>query len=475
MRLLHLPDELLRHVLLQCTLSTLRRLKQACAQLRGEGRSMLLSAAWQATPHGAELGQPAWQGQATGRFISSGHMDCFGEFRGWYQQRDSIKAIVRCGQHLMVLTSGHTPGVIRVEYDGFKSRNQTPLILNRAIIGQGSWPQAFAADDKHVYVLHNGTESSGTDTGISSFVYADVLSPKDEYDECYASTPGPSSSLAGLHAVARDVVVNTPWLPRFAIDGGFTRLRASCADGRLYVACSYSRCVVVLSTTDLSQLMVFDASRATPAQPAAEQAALGAPTVGVGADEIEVIGEERGGHVPMDIAVGEQFVFVAQRSCSQGTPDCVAVYHKGTGELSHAIELHDLGVEAVAVHHETLYVLSTGLDERIAGAHHAGHPAPPANAAHDAPPRQPLLSWMGLRGERRGPEQQVSLLPDGYDGEAVRVAHGSMYVDGLRDTLIVTLDADHELGGHSLCIPLSLGGASNYEQYLTRRHVYGRD
>ena len=49
----------------------------------------------------AELGQPAWQGQATGRFISSGHMDCFGEFRGWYQG-DGIKAIVRCGQHLMV-------------------------------------------------------------------------------------------------------------------------------------------------------------------------------------------------------------------------------------------------------------------------------------------------------------------------------------------------------------------------------------
>ena len=44
--------------------------------------------------------------------------------------------------------------------------------------------------------------------------------------------------------------------------------------------------------------------------------------------------------------------------------------------------------------------------------------------------------------------------------EVVRVAHGSLYVDGLRDTLIVTLDADHELGGHSLCIPLSLGGAS---------------
>ena len=472
MYLLHLPDELLRHVLLQCTLSTLRRLKQACAQLRGEGRSMLRSAAWQATPHGAELGQPAWQGQATGRLISSGHMDCFGGFRGWYYT-DGIKAIVRCGQHLMVLTSGHTSppaGVIRVEWTGFNARNQTPLTLERAI----NDPQAFAADDKHVYVLHNDTESSGTDTGISSFVYADVLSPEDAY-ECSVSTPGPSSSLAGLHAVAKDVVVNTPWLPRFAIDGGFTRLRASCADERLYVACSYSRCVVVLSTTDLSQLMVFDASRATPAQPAAEQAALGAPTVGVGADEIEVIGEERGGHVPMDIAVGEQFVFVAQRACFQGTPDCVAAYHKGTGELSHAIELHDLGVEAVAVHHETLYVLSTGLDERIAGAHHAGQPAPPANAAHDAPPRQPFLSWMGLRGERRGPEQQVSLLPDGYGGEAVRVAHGSLYVDGLRDTLIVTLDADHELGGHSLCIPLSLGGASNYEHYLTRRHVYGRD
>ena len=314
-----------------------------------------------------------------------------------------------------------------------------------------------------MYVLHNGTESSGTDTGISSFVYADVLSPEDEY-ECSASTPGPSSSLAGLHAVARGVVVNTPWLPRFAIDGHFTRLRASCADGRLYVACSYSRCVVVLSTADLSQLMVFDASRATPAQPAAEQAALGAPTVGVGADELEVIGEGWGGHVPMDIAVGEQFVFVAQRASVHGEPDCVAAYHKGTGELSHAIELHDLGVEAVAVHHETLYVLSTGLDElvdeRIFAAIYTGQLAPPADAAHDAPPRQPFLSWMGLRGERRGPEQQVSLLPDGYGGEAVRVAHGSLYVDGLRDTLIVTLDADHELGGHSLCIPLSLGGAS---------------
>ena len=196
MYLLHLPDELLRHVLLQCTLSTLRRLKQACAQLRGEGRSMLRSAAWQATPHGAELGQPAWQGQATGRVISAGHMDCFGEFRGWYQQRDSIKAIVRCGQHLMVLTSGHTSPparVIRVEWTGFNARNQTPLIMERAIIGQGCWPQAFAADDKHVYVLHNDTESSGTDTGISSFVYADVLSPEDAY-ECSASTPGPSSN-----------------------------------------------------------------------------------------------------------------------------------------------------------------------------------------------------------------------------------------------------------------------------------------
>ena len=234
MRLLHLPDELLRHVLLHCTLSTLRRLKQACAQLRGEGRSMLCSAAWQATPHGAELGQPAWQGQATGRLISSGHMDCFGGFRGWYYT-DGIKAIVRCGQHLMVLTSGHTSppaGVIRVEWTGFNARNQTPLILERAIIGEGSWPQAFAADDKHVYVLHDGTKFSGTDTGISSFVYADVLSLEDEY-ECSASTPGPSSSLAGLHAVAKDVVVNTPWLPRFAIDGHFTRLRASCADGRL--------------------------------------------------------------------------------------------------------------------------------------------------------------------------------------------------------------------------------------------------
>ena len=82
MRLLHLPDELLRHVLLHCTLSTLRRLKQACAQLRGEGRSMLLSAAWQATPHGAELGQPAWQGQATGRPINAGHWTASGSFEG---------------------------------------------------------------------------------------------------------------------------------------------------------------------------------------------------------------------------------------------------------------------------------------------------------------------------------------------------------------------------------------------------------
>jgi hypothetical protein len=460
MRLLHLPDELLRHVLLHCTLSTLRRLKQACAQLRGEGRSMLRSAAWQATAHGAELGQPAWQGQAAGRPINAGHMDCFGEWRGWFIGQ-GINAIVRCGQHLMVLTTGHTSGFIRLECDskaGFNARNPTPLMVGRAIIGQGSWPQACAADDKHVYVLHNGTEFSGTDTDISSFVYADVLSPTNEY-ECSASTPGPSSSLAGIHAVASKLIV----LPRFAIDGDFTRLRASCADERLYVACSYSQCVVVLSTTDLSQLMVFDASRATPAEPVAEQAALGAPTVGVGADELEVIGEERGEHVPMGIAVGEHFVFVAQRACVHGEPDCVAVYHKGTGELSHAIELHDLGVhglEAVAVHHETLYVLSTGLDERIAGAHHTGQPAPPANAAHDVPLRQPLLSWMGLRGERRGPEQQVSLLPDGYGGEVVRVAHGSLYVDGLRDTLIVTLDADHELGGHSLCIPLSLGGAS---------------
>lgn len=465
MRLLHLPDELLRHVLLHCTLNTLRRLKQACTQLRGEGRSMLRSTVWQATPHGAELGQPAWQGQAAGRPINAGHMDCFGERRGWYPT-DGISAIVRCGQHLFVLTTAHVGQInplIRLECDskaGFNARNQTRLDLGRTIISQGSWPQAFAADDKHVYVLHNGTEFSGTETDISSFVYADVLSPTDEY-ECFTSTTGPSSSLAGTHALAIGTLfVNTPSLPKFAIDGGFTRLRASCADERLYVACSYSRCVVVLSTTDLSQLMVFDASRATPAQPAAEQAALGAPTVGVGADELEVIGEERGGHVPMGIAVCEHFVFVAQRACVHGEPDCVAVYHKGTGELSHAIELDDLGVEAVAVHHETLYVLSTGLDERIAGTHQAGQPAPPANAAHDAPPRQPLLSWMGLRGERRGPEQQVSLLPDGYGGEAVRIAHGSLYVDGLRDTLIVTLDAYHELGGHSLCIPLSLGGAS---------------
>jgi len=180
----------------------------------------------------------------------------------------------------------------------------------------------------------------------------------------------------------------------------------------------------------------------------------------VGADELEVIGEDRGWHAPMGITVGEEFVFVAQRACLQGLKDCVAVYRKGTGELSHAIELLDLGVEAVAVHHGCLYVLSTGLDERIAGADHTGLPAPPASVVQDAPLRQPLLSWMGLRGEQQGPEQQVSLLPDGYGGEAVSAAYGSLYVDGPRDTLIVTLDADHELGGHSLCIPLRLRGAS---------------
>ena len=135
-------------------------------------------------------------------------------------------------------------------------------------------------------------------------------------------------------------------------------------------------------------------------------------------------------------------------------------YAAALGSAALTQQLLDLGVEAVAVHHGCLYVLSTGLDERIAGADHTGLPAPPASVVQDAPLRQPLLSWMGLRGEQQGPEQQVSLLPDGYGGEAVSAAYGSLYVDGPRDTLIVTLDADHELGGHSLCIPLRLRGAS---------------
>ena len=465
MPLLHLPDELLRHVLLHCTLGTLRRLKQACVQLRGAGRSMLCSTAWQAAPHGAELGQPTWEGQAAGMPINAGHVDFRGDLRGEFRGQ-GINAIAGCGQHLMVLTTGSAPGCecellrtrsLDCEFKaGTDARNPTPLNL-RPTIRAGSQPQAFAADATHVYVLHNGTEYTGTGTDISTFVFAG-LSSTNEYA---TSTPGPSSSLADIHAVKdRFLIPHSLFSPGFTIDGGFTRLRASCADERLYIACSHSRCVVVLSTADLSQLMVFDASRATPPKPPVEQAAAGAATVGVGADELEVIGEDRGWHAPMGIAVGEEFVFVAQRACLQGLKDCVAVYRKGTGELSHAIELLDLGVEAVAVHHGCLYVLSTGLDERIAGADHTGLPAPPASVVQDAPLRQPLLSWMGLRGEQQGPEQQVSLLPDGYGGEAVSAAHGSLYVDGPRDTLIVTLDADHELGGHSLCIPLRLRGAS---------------
>jgi hypothetical protein len=449
MPLLHLPDELLRHVLLHCTLCTLRRLKQACSQLRGEGRSMLCSSAWQATPHGAELGQPTWEGQEAGMPINAGHVDCLGECKG-----QGINTIAGCGERLLVLTTGASPNpkvisferiYCRESFAGSNACNLAPLHL-RPTIRTGSQPRAFAADATHVYVLHNGTEYNGYGTEISTFAYAG-LSSTNEYT---TSAPGPSSSLADNHAVSG---FNAPFLPRFTIDGDFTRLRASCADERLYIACCHSRCVVVLSTADLSQLMVFDASRASPPKPhVEEEAAVGAATVGVGADELEVIGEDRGWHAPMGIAVGEEFVFVAQRACLQGKPDCVAAYRKGTGELSHAIELHDLGVEAVAVHHGRLYVLSTGLDERITGL-----PAPPANVVHDGFLRQPLLSWMGLRGEQQGPEQRISLLPDGYGGEAVSAAHGSLYVDGPRGTLIVTFDADHELGGHSLCIPLSLG------------------
>ena len=449
MVVLHLPDELLRHVLLHCTLCTLCTLKQACTQLRGAGRSMLCSAAWQATPHGSELGRPTWEGQTAGMPINAGHVDCLGEFKG-----QGIKAIAGCGQRLLFFQFGGNPALISFECESKRLANPTPLDL-RPTITAGSQPQAFAADATHVYVLHNGTEYTGFGTNISTFTLAGVSST----NEYITSATGPSSSLADIHAVGSHGFGHLFLIPRFTIDGDFTRLRVSCADERLYIACSHSRCVVVLSTADLSQLMVFDASRATPPKPPVEQAAAGAATVGVGADELEVIGEDRGWHAPMGIAVSEEFVFVAQRACLQGKPDCVGVYRKGTGELSHAIELHDLGVEAVAVHHERLYVLSTGLDERMAGAHHTGLPAPPANVVRDGHLRQPLLSWMGLRGEQRGPEQRISLLPDGYGGEAVSAAHGSLYVDGPRDTLIVTLDADHELGGHSLCIPLSLRGA----------------
>ena len=448
MPLLHLPDELLRHVLLHCTLCTLRRLKQACSLLRGAGRSMLCSTAWQATPHGAELGQPTWEGQAAGVPINAGHVNCLGAFKG-----RGINAIAGCGQRLFVLTkicAGCYPELISFELEskpGVNASNPNPLDLGWTIT-TGSQPQAFAADATHLYVLHNGTESTGYGTRISTFALAGFSSA----NEYAANASGPFSSLADIHANAK-YGLHQPFLPPFTIDGNFTRLRASCADERLYIACSHSRCVVVLSTADLSQLMVFDASRATPPRPPVEQAAaMGAATVGVGADELEVIGEDRGWHAPVGIAVSEEFVFVAQRACLQGKPDCVGVYRKATGELSHAIELHDLGVEAVAIHHERLYVLTMGLDER--------HPVPPANVVRDGHLRQPLLSWMGLRGEQRGPEQQISLLSDGYGGETVSASHGSLYVDGPRDRLIVTLDADHELGGHSLCIPLSLVGGA---------------
>ena len=189
---------------------------------------MLCSSAWQATPHGAELGQPTWEGQEAGMPINAGHVDCLGECKG-----QGINTIAGCGERLLVLTTGASPNpkvisferiYCRESFAGSNACNLAPLHL-RPTIRTGSQPRAFAADATHVYVLHNGTEYNGYGTEISTFAYAG-LSSTNEYT---TSAPGPSSSLADNHAVSG---FNAPFLPRFTIDGDFTRLRASCADER---------------------------------------------------------------------------------------------------------------------------------------------------------------------------------------------------------------------------------------------------
>ena len=474
MLLQHLPDELIHHVLLQCSLDELRRLKQACTQLRGAGRSMLRSTAWQATTHGAELGQSKWEGQTAGMPINAAHVDCLEEsFRG-----DGIKAIAGCSKaatgrrRLMALTSQST-GLHGFECEVAPVAGANTCSFTYLSLPIDSVPQTFAADATHVYVVSSGTE-------LTKFSLADLSSNPD------TSTAELSTFLADVHSSRRSWVGSSsvatrlsewtpdPTIDAFSRDGDFTRLRAACADERLYVACSSSRCVIVLGTADLSQLMVFDASRAAlPSLAAERDGAAAVATVGVGAEDLEVVGDDRGWHVPMAVAVGEEFVFVAQRSCLHGRPDCVGAYRKETGELSHGIELDELGVEAVAVHHGCLYALTTGMDERRRPNIHGPHGVwaagqQPPQAADERPrvesqsseTRQPMLHCMGLRGEQGDPgAQRISLLPEGYDGDDVHATLGSLYVDGPRGTLVVTLDADHEHGGHCLCIPLSLAGA----------------
>ena len=451
---LALPDELLRALLLQCPLSTLRSLKAVCRLLRGSCRRVLCGAEWRDSAHGSQLGRPMWQGQEMGVPINGAHLDCLGESRG-----AAIHSVSGCAGRLVALTAPRVHGSARTELVRFDCEVEpvadanadisSPLRLRSAPgFGHSSGPFAVATDAEHFYVLDV----------ISNHALDDAMSHILKFAlESVTSNPA-SARLVGQRARPGRAGPDQHW--------PFRNYHVALSEGQLYLASCDAQHVSVFRTDDLAQVLAFDASSATPPRPpppAAEEepAAAADATVEVGADELEVIESDRGWYLPMGLAVGDQFIFVCQRAnrrvvgrdpaVEAGDLDCVGAYDKETGELSHVLPLDQLGVEAVAVFHDRVYVLTLGVDERGV-LEHEEEPttlAAPRGLASGVP----MLHWMGPRGEGRG---SVPLLPDGYEGEQGLEVMGSLYVDGGEGSLIVTLDAVHADGGHSLCIPMRL-------------------
>lgn len=469
--LLTLPDELLSFVLQHCTLAALMSAKPTCRVLRAAARRTLHSREWRTGPHGVDLGRPWCEHEP----IAANHREFWPESFTDFE-KGGLVAIVAAGpgcQQLLGLVARR-----RFAFDALGWHRVKPAELvtvtndaagtmtKRLVLMGYSVARAMAADATHGFLL-------GHEGRIEKYLLEDLKAGR-------------------IDSLATSSVVASAMDEPEAEDFEFTlwpdrNYRMTCAHGHLYLADCEQQLVKVLDTSTLDTVLSFDVSSVTPPQPPTEHAVAGAAsaTVEVSADALETIEDGRGSYHPVGLAVNEEYVFVCQqyRDHKGLLPDdtfpedldCIGVFRRETGELSHTLRAGMLqGVEAVAVFHDRLFVLSVGThpDSR--------HFVDITNVTDGTPAFQttnawPALHWMDFHGEQA---HLVDLMPDGYAGpeepsppeqedEApLNVggldAMGCLHVDEARGELLVALKATCHVRGQkrecSLCIPMQLSG-----------------
>jgi len=471
--LLTLPDELLSFVLHHCTLDALMSsAKPTCRALRAAVRRALHSREWLAGAHGWQLGQPLCEQEP----VQANHREFWPFASG--VEKGGLIAIAPAGpgsQQLLGLVARRR---FAFDADGWHQVKPAELVTvtndaagtmtKRLLLSGYSVARALAADATHGFLLgHSGR--------IERFLLDDL-------------SAGRMNPLAASSVVARPMDEPEPEDFEFTLwpDRNY---RMACAHGHLYLADCEQQLVKVMDTSTLEVVLSFDVSSATPPQLPAEHAAAGAAsaTVEVSADALEMIEDGRGSYHPVGLAVSDDFVFVClQCRDQQGLLpeetfaedlDCVGVFRRETGELSHTLGAGTLqGVEAVAVFHDRLYVLSVGTHPD------ARRYVDITNVTDGSPAFQttnawPALHWMNFHGEDDSFHGIVELMPDGYEGSTAGStppddedphslggldAMGCLHVDDARGELLLALKASCHVRGkqreYSLCIPMQLSG-----------------